>query len=65
MNLRFILSALLLLGGLSQETCGQDEVVSMIQLIANPEKYDGQKVAVVGFVKLAFEERHLPPPERF
>jgi hypothetical protein len=29
--------------------------VSIIQLIANPERYDGQRVQVVGFVRLEFE----------
>lgn len=29
--------------------------VSLIQLIANPERYDGQRVQVVGYVKLEFE----------
>lgn len=31
------------------------KVVSMIELIANPEKFDGQRVIAQGFVRLEFE----------
>ena len=30
--------------------------VSMIQLINNPEKYDGKKISVQGYLTIAFEE---------
>jgi hypothetical protein len=33
--------------------------VSMIQLIANPEKYDGKMVRVIGFLRLEFEGNAL------
>lgn len=33
----------------------RDIVVSIIRLIANPQKYDGEKVVVVGFLRLEFE----------
>lgn len=41
--------------------CTQDPLsgVSMIQLIANPEKYDGQYVRVMGFLRLEFEGNAL------
>jgi hypothetical protein len=32
-----------------------DGPLSLIQLIANPEKYDGKQVQVVGFLRLEFE----------
>jgi hypothetical protein len=35
------------------------EKVSMIQLIANPEKYDGKLIAVVGYLQLKFEDNEL------
>ena len=49
---------LLLLSGLVQ---AQEEIhdVSMIQLIANPEKYDGKYVRVMGFLRLEFEGNGL------
>ncbi len=31
------------------------KVVSLVELIANPEKFDGQRVIVQGFVRLEFE----------
>ena len=31
------------------------ETVSILQLIANPERYDGQRVQVIGFLRLEFE----------
>jgi hypothetical protein len=44
-------------------TIGQSQTeplhVSLIQLIANPEKYDGKQVAVVGFLRLEFEGNAL------
>jgi hypothetical protein len=33
--------------------------LSLIQLIANPEKYDGKQVAVIGFLHLEFEGNAL------
>lgn len=36
-----------------------DGPVSLIQLIANPEKYDGKQVQVVGFLRLEFEGNAL------
>ena len=36
----------------SQVAPSRPIVVSMIQLIANPEKFDGKSVAVVGFLAL-------------
>ena len=33
--------------------------VSLIQLIATPEKYDGQLIEVIGFMHLAFENDEL------
>ena len=36
--------------------CAEEPIrVSLVQLIANPEKYDGKVVFVVGFVSLEFE----------
>ena len=34
-------------------------LVSLIQLIATPEKYDGQLIEVIGFMHLAFESDEL------
>lgn len=40
----------------SSSTVAQDELdVSMIKLLANPEKYQGRKVRIIGFVRLEFE----------
>lgn len=36
-----------------------DGPLSLIQLIANPEKYDGKRVQVVGFLRLEFEGNAL------
>jgi hypothetical protein len=33
--------------------------VSMVQLIANPEKYDGKLVRVIGFLRMEFEGNAL------
>jgi len=33
--------------------------VSMVQLLANPERFEGQRVRVQGFCRLAFEEQAL------
>jgi len=56
---RFILVALLLIV-LARPTASSSsvpgaEVVSMVQLIATPEKFDGKAVLVVGFLRLEFE----------
>ena len=40
----------------SSRTLGQSDIsVSLIRLIANPEKYDGQAVSVIGYLRLEFE----------
>jgi len=54
----FLCAAILLtsfLHGRSQD----DGPVSLIQLIANPAKYDGKQVLVVGFLRLEFEGNAL------
>jgi hypothetical protein len=39
---------------------GQADIsVSLIQLIANPEKYDGKQVEVIGFLRLEFEGNRI------
>jgi hypothetical protein len=40
-------------------TAQDDGPVSLIQLIANPEKYDGKQVQVIGFLRLEFEGNAL------
>jgi hypothetical protein len=56
---KFLMCILMLmtccLTGLSQD----DSSVSLIQLIANPEKYDGKQVEVIGFLRLEFEGNAL------
>ena len=48
------------LGALSQEPRPQDFAnVSLIELIANPAKYDGKLVRVFGFIHLEFEEEAI------
>ncbi len=37
------------------DSTDEPENVSLIRLIANPEKYDGKKLQVVGFLHLEFE----------
>jgi hypothetical protein len=36
-----------------------DVTVSLIQLIANPEKYDGERFGIIGFLRLEFEGNRL------
>ena len=36
-----------------------DVTVSLIQLIANPEKYDGEHFGIIGFLRLEFEGNRL------
>jgi len=43
----------------SQVAVSRPIVVSMIQLIANPEKFDGKSIAVVGFLGLEYEANLL------
>jgi hypothetical protein len=56
-RLSLILSALLLL---NITILGQDRPrpVSLIQLIANPDKFDGKLIAVWGFLRVQHEEKH-------
>ncbi len=56
-------SLLLLLAALSGAACAAAEIrtVSMIQLLATPEKFHKQKIRVSGFMALAFEGNHLSP----
>ncbi len=52
-------TTLLLIGFALTRTAAQErtrpESVSLIQLIANPDKYDGHQVRVIGFVRIEFE----------
>ena len=54
-----VLACLLLLGWgaetAADNTVPRAEIVSLVQLIATPERYDGRAVAVVGFLRLEFE----------
>jgi len=38
---------------------GEPLVVSLLQLIANPEKFDGKPIRVIGFLRLEFEGNTL------
>jgi len=38
-----------------QTTAAEPENVTLVQLIANPERFDGKLVRVVGFLRLEFE----------
>jgi hypothetical protein len=52
------LSASVVIGGAWLATAqarGRTESVSLIRLIANPERYHGKKVRVIGFARLQFE----------
>lgn len=51
----FMLSFLLVLQPARAADDSMPIDVSMIQLIANPEKFDGRKVMVTGFMNLEFE----------
>jgi len=59
LSIPILVAGLLCLGldGLAQ---GKNSVlpVSIIDVIANPEKYEGQKVAVIGFLVIEREPRH-------
>ncbi len=52
-----VIAAALLLttASIPQATPPKPAVVSLIQLIANPDKYDGKPVAVIGFLRLEHE----------
>src|SRR5690606_22889167 len=51
------LLAILPAAGISQDLAVEkSEKVSLIQLLANPEKYEGKLVRVTGFVHLEFED---------
>jgi len=58
----FSLACLLLVLGSALSSDGRDwrpqmpEHISLLQLIATPERYDGKLVAVTGFLHLEFEE---------
>ena len=47
------------LSGCTGETSPLDRRVSMIELIATPERFDGHKVQVVGFLRLSPEDSLL------
>lgn len=54
--MRFVIFALLLnLGTTGWASATPVKDVSIVQLIANPERYDGQDVRVIGFMRLEFE----------
>jgi hypothetical protein len=47
---------ILLLASITIPTSGRQPIdVTMVQLIANPEKFDGKLVRVIGFLRLEFE----------
>ncbi len=52
------LSVVLWSGSVAQE---EMKFVSLIQLIATPERYDGQRVRVIGLVSYRFESQALYP----
>lgn len=57
---RLILSLLLLVSSLSVTNLSAQETkmttfVSMVQLLSNPEQYNGKKVRVVGYLWIEFE----------
>jgi hypothetical protein len=59
MMVRALALLLLLHGPLIRTACDATipnaEIVSLVQLIATPEKYDGKAILVVGFLRLEFE----------
>jgi hypothetical protein len=56
-----LLALLLVVAVWAQEPgkCGPATQVSLVNLIANPEKYDGKRVSVKGFLALEFEGNAL------
>jgi hypothetical protein len=55
-RMRFLAIAFLLHFGLvGWASAGQPTDVSIIQLIADPQRFDGQAIRVVGFLRLEFE----------
>jgi hypothetical protein len=52
-----IIAALLLLPSASSphQTNSPPPLVSLVELIANPDKYDGKQVLITGFLRLEFE----------
>ncbi|MBZ5549802.1 MAG: hypothetical protein LAO22_17895 [Acidobacteriia bacterium] len=59
MNTKTLLILTLLYGmsyGVAQEANQPPaKVVGLVQLLANPEKYDGQRVDLIGYLRLEFE----------
>lgn len=56
---RFTLFVTLLLVSCPHVLSQPEPFVSLIQLIANPEKYDGKQVGVIGFLRLEFEGNRI------
>lgn len=56
MTIRYEFVALALLGGWSDTNAAERPLaVSLVQLIANPEDYDGKFIRVIGFFRMEFE----------
>jgi hypothetical protein len=56
---RWILAAALLLSGGSSADPKDFTAVSLIQLVASPEKYHGKKIQVTAFLRVEFEGNAL------
>jgi len=50
-----VLAILLSVGLVGGAAADQPKDVSMVQLIADPQKFDGQIIRVIGFLRLEFE----------
>jgi hypothetical protein len=55
----FIAICLLLLGGVASYAQKEPSQVTLLRLLANPEKYDGKEVQVIGYLHLEFEGNGL------
>jgi len=53
----FLLFGLLSLAPLTR--AGEPLEISMVQLLANPDKFDGKRIRVIGFLRLEFEGKAL------
>lgn len=55
----FITISLLLLAGVTSYAQPGPSPVTLLRLLANPEKYDGKEVQVIGYLHLEFEGNGL------
>lgn len=54
-----LIAVVILVGGAAEPDAGTVTEVSLVQLIARPLDFEGQRVRVVGYVTIGFEEKAI------